>query len=457
MLRIFFLLPMLFTLFGNGRVVLCFVRDRLNNLEQVDESSKILLEGGEAEVDEPNLPEYLRRLGKLGVNFDIDANTTDLEKMNKPFIFCEEYNYKECTQQDPELCTIIKKCYPDVTTHHLGCMAVLVYNTLENGTIQQEQQPTIKGCWSQEESEMRECLSDTECIVDTRRTGSLGRNAKFCCCKTHGCNGRFSTQIVTEEPTPVTDAPITGTAMPVENYWFIALSALFLLFLAATFFVACFVLTQALRRKFAKKGIKQIQSVNNRQPEDPLLSEVTLNDGSRVKLAEIQLVEKISDGRFGQVYRARVGEMFFAVKQFPEKEEDSWTNEMDLYNLKPLCKNDCIAKFLGGFQWDKKCWLLIKFYEKASLFDFLKSNTISLAEAVKMISTMLNGLAFLHEEIPSSSPDEKPTIVHRDLKSKNILVQDDLSTCITDFGLALRCDSKGISADQNHLQVHFAP
>jgi hypothetical protein len=110
---------------------------------------------------------------------------------------------------------------PIIRTFPKGCMAVLVYNTLENGTIQQEQQPTIKGCWSQEESEMRECLSDTECIVDTRwalraidrlridilcrRTGSLGRNAKFCCCKTHGCNGRFSTQIVTEEPTPVTD------------------------------------------------------------------------------------------------------------------------------------------------------------------------------------------------------------------------------------------------------------
>ncbi|KAF7639079.1 Serine/threonine-protein kinase receptor, partial [Meloidogyne graminicola] len=129
---------------------------------------------------------------------------------------------------------------------------------------------------------------------------------------------------------------------------------------------------------------------------------------------------------------------------------------MDIHSMKSISSNKFIANFLGGFHWNKRCWLLIEYYEYGSLFDYLKENTISIDISIKMISTMLNGLAFLHEEIVFGS-NAKPTIVHRDIKSKNILVRNDLNTCITDFGLALKCDSSakngGISAEQNILQV----
>lgn len=41
----------------------------------------------------------------------------------------------------------------------------------------------------------------------------------------------------------------------------------------------------------------------------------------------------------------------------------------------------------------------------------------------------------------------------RDFKSKNVLVKDDLSTCITDFGLAIKCESGKMSED-SHGQVN---
>lgn len=46
----------------------------------------------------------------------------------------------------------------------------------------------MKGCWSQDESELRECTAHDECIVNTRHTGSKDRTYKFCCCRTHNCN-----------------------------------------------------------------------------------------------------------------------------------------------------------------------------------------------------------------------------------------------------------------------------
>ena len=44
----------------------------------------------------------------------------------------------------------------------------------------------------------------------------------------------------------------------------------------------------------------------------------------------------------------------------------------------------------------------------------------------------------LHEEIPANKADGyKPAVAHRDFKSKNVLLKNDMSACIADFGLAL--------------------
>jgi len=40
------------------------------------------------------------------------------------------------------------------------------------------------------------------------------------------------------------------------------------------------------------------------------------------------ILKKIAEGRFGQVYKAKIGDRFLAVKQFVDNGEDSWTNEM---------------------------------------------------------------------------------------------------------------------------------
>jgi len=56
---------------------------------------------------------------------------------------------------------------------------------------------------------------------------------------------------------------------------------------------------------------------------------------------------------------------------------------------------------------------------------------------LNMTLSIASGLSFLHTTISGS---RKPMIAHRDLKTKNILVKDDLTCCIADFGLALSED-----------------
>lgn len=65
------------------------------------------------------------------------------------------------------------------------------------------------------------------------------------------------------------------------------------------------------------------------------------------------------------------------------------------------------------------------------------------------------GLAHLHEEIPSENLDcYKPAVAHRDFKSSNVLLKDDLSACIADFGLAL-IFKPSKSCGDTHGQVSY--
>jgi serine/threonine protein kinase len=66
---------------------------------------------------------------------------------------------------------------------------------------------------------------------------------------------------------------------------------------------------------------------------------------------------------------------------------------------------------------------------------------------------MLRGLTFLHEEIVNRDGKLiKPTIVHRDFKSRNVMLNADLVASIGDFGLALRCEN-GRTPQDTHGQV----
>ncbi|OBS76267.1 hypothetical protein A6R68_17279 [Neotoma lepida] len=83
-------------------------------------------------------------------------------------------------------------------------------------------------------------------------------------------------------------------------------------------------------------------------------------------------------------------------------------------------------------------WLVSDYHEHGSLFDYLNRYTVTVEGMIKLILSIASGLAHLHMEIVGTQ--RKPAIVHRDLKSKNILVKNG-TCCIANLGLAVRHDS----------------
>ncbi|XP_045464581.1 TGF-beta receptor type-1 isoform X3 [Harmonia axyridis] len=156
---------------------------------------------------------------------------------------------------------------------------------------------------------------------------------------------------------------------------------------------------------------------------------------------QIQLVESIGQGRFGEVWRGRWRGENVAVKIFSSREERSWFREAEIYQTVML-RHENILGFIAADNKDNgtwtQLWLITDYHEYGSLFDFLDRNVMDTSGMIKMALSIATGLAHLHMDIMGTQG--KPAIAHRDLKSKNILVKSNGTCAIGDLGLAVRHD-----------------
>ncbi|XP_046998744.1 TGF-beta receptor type-1 isoform X1 [Schistocerca americana] len=192
-------------------------------------------------------------------------------------------------------------------------------------------------------------------------------------------------------------------------------------------------------------------------PDHPILGGVSLRDmiemttsgsGSGLPLLvqrsiarQIQLVEIIGKGRFGEVWRGRWRGENVAVKIFSSREERSWFREAEIYQTVML-RHDNILGFIAADNKDNgtwtQLWLITDYHENGSLFDYLNRCTVDTAGMIRMSLSIATGLAHLHMDIVGTQG--KPAIAHRDLKTKNILVKSNGTCAIGDLGLAVRHD-----------------
>ena len=93
--------------------------------------------------------------------------------------------------------------------------------------------------------------------------------------------------------------------------------------------------------------------------------------------------------------------------------------------------------------------IVTEYHPYGSLYHFLQAYSFDYRILLRLAYSAVSGLAFTHRMITGSRG--KPSIAHRGITSKNILVKDNLQCCIADFGLALKFDNEinGIEYNDN--------
>ena len=184
--------------------------------------------------------------------------------------------------------------------------------------------------------------------------------------------------------------------------------------------------------------------------DDSMAETMTSGSGSgmprmvdRTIAKQIELQEVIGSGRYGQVYLGEYRDEHVAVKIFSTVDEESWNREKDIYSI-VLIRNDYILGYIAADMISNngvtELWLITQYHPLGSLYDFLSVSDVKLTPSrmILFALSICNGLHHLHTEF--SGVQGKPSIAHRDLKSKNILVKTNNTCCIADFGLAVYRD-----------------
>lgn len=221
-------------------------------------------------------------------------------------------------------------------------------------------------------------------------------------------------------------------------------------------------------------------------PKRPIHGSGRLAEGEIENLAKICTKERIcSRGRFGEVWYGKMTPVLnadsqpspgpstkivdVAIKVFLTSEKRSWETELELYRLPRLPhpnilhyigvdvvprnestdEDDAYCTGNGSFE----CWLVTDFLPLGSVYDYIRSTELSWGEMLRIAVGMARGLSHLHTELPHTAFQEgKPSIAHRDFKSRNVLLKSDLTACISDMGLAIILESGKCIGDA-HLQV----
>eukprot|EP00026_Physarum_polycephalum_P011583 Phypoly_transcript_11818.p1 GENE.Phypoly_transcript_11818~~Phypoly_transcript_11818.p1 ORF type:complete len:376 (+),score=64.81 Phypoly_transcript_11818:141-1130(+) len=156
-----------------------------------------------------------------------------------------------------------------------------------------------------------------------------------------------------------------------------------------------------------------------------------------IRWSELEIGERIGAGSFGEVKLARWHGQKVAVKEMlKQKVEDNTLLEIraESFILSSL-EHENIIQFLGMCMEAPHIALVTEFMEKGDLSKVLANSGSSLSWPTRrnMAKDMANGLAYLHQK----------NILHRDIKSSNLLVAADNTVKIADFGFSrMRMDNQ---------------
>ncbi|XP_024995764.1 serine/threonine-protein kinase EDR1-like isoform X3 [Cynara cardunculus var. scolymus] len=147
---------------------------------------------------------------------------------------------------------------------------------------------------------------------------------------------------------------------------------------------------------------------------------------------DLQIGGRIGIGSYGEVYRSEWNGTEVAVKKFMNQDisGDALTQFKGEVEIMLRLRHPNVVLFMGAVTHPPNLSILTEFLPRGSLFKLLHRSNVQLDEKrrMRMALDVAKGMNYLHTS--------NPIIVHRDLKTPNLLVDKNWVVKVCDFGMS---------------------
>ncbi|KAK8472098.1 hypothetical protein PHAVU_002G112500 [Phaseolus vulgaris] len=166
---------------------------------------------------------------------------------------------------------------------------------------------------------------------------------------------------------------------------------------------------------------------------------------------QLKYENKVGSGSFGDLYRGTYCSQDVAIKVLkPERISTDMLKEFaqEVYIMRKI-RHKNVVQFIGACTRPPNLCIVTEFMSRGSLYDFLhkQRGVFKLPSLLKVAIDVSKGMNYLHQN----------NIIHRDLKTANLLMDENEVVKVADFGVARVQTQSGVMTAETGTYRWMAP
>ncbi|XP_023540082.1 serine/threonine-protein kinase STY17-like isoform X1 [Cucurbita pepo subsp. pepo] len=166
---------------------------------------------------------------------------------------------------------------------------------------------------------------------------------------------------------------------------------------------------------------------------------------------QLKFENKVGSGSYGDLYRGTYCSQEVAIKVLkPERINEEMLKEFsqEVYIMRKV-RHKNVVQLIGACTKPPKLCIVTEFMSRGSIYDFLhkQRGAFNLISLLKVAIDISRGMNYLHQN----------NIIHRDLKTANLLMDENMVVKVADFGVARVQAQSGVMTAETGTYRWMAP
>lgn len=165
------------------------------------------------------------------------------------------------------------------------------------------------------------------------------------------------------------------------------------------------------------------------------------------------IIQKIDNGFNSQLFKSinTLDNSIVMIKELTpnNNKNKNILNEINILQLiEKYGNHKNIMRYNNFYIYDNKYYLITEYIDGETLYDKIYNNNINTKMAIKIMYEITLAILFLHTH----------NIIHNDIKPENIIIKNDLTIKLIDFGSAIALNNNNINKiDKSYTKVYASP